>query len=520
MADTALISGNTEPGPLRAPPPPDLTGARAAFVILGLFLAILMAGLDSLVVTTALPKIAASLHQVSGITFVASAYLITSTISIPIFSKLADRYSRRNVFLVGLGIFIVGSALSGLSQDLNELIAFRGVQGFGTGGFIPVAIAMVAVLFPPETRARLTGLLAGAGGIAIVVGPLLGSYIVDVTTWRWVFYVNLPIGIASAIVLLVALEPLRPERQGRFDVVGAGLLSGWVAALMFALIQVTEGGWAWTYPGTIALLALALIGLGLFVAWELRRADPLVPLRLMGRRVFAASGGIALFNGVVFTSVITFLSVFVGIVLLHEGPGAANDVRDVIYFFAVPLILGAFLSGLLLSRFPYRTVLCPSLAVAAGSAFFLAQVSATTPLWVLSFGFLPTGGLVLPLIPMGFGGGVALAGVVVVIQNEISRSEVGAAVGFNRFLQSLGGAVGLSLLTAFQTWRLAVHTTSASGMASGGLGALVASYDDLFFVLAVLMLAAFLSSLFLRGRIVPIPKGVEAPGVPPTEVPV
>ena len=274
MVDAALTSGNAEPEPRRASAPPDLTGAKAAFVILGLFLAILMAGLDSLVVTTALPKIAASLHQVSGITFVASAYLITSTISIPIFSKLADRYSRRNVFLVGLGIFIVGSALSGVSQDLHELIAFRGVQGFGTGGFIPVAIAMVAVLFPPETRARLTGLLAGAGGIAIVVGPLLGSYIVDVTTWRWVFYVNLPIGIASAIVLLVALEPLRPERQGRFDVVGAGLLSGWVAALMFALIQVTTGGWAWTYPGTIALLALALIDLGLFVGWELRRADP------------------------------------------------------------------------------------------------------------------------------------------------------------------------------------------------------------------------------------------------------
>ena len=245
-----------------------------------------------------------------------------------------------------------------------------------------------------------------------------------------------------------------------------------------------------------------------------------MPLRLMGRRVVAASGGIALFNGVVFTSVITFLSVFVGIVLLHEGPGAANDVRDVIYFFAVPLILGAFLSGLLLSRFPYRTVLCPALAVAAGSAFFLAHVSSTTPLWVLRFGFLPTGGLVLPLIPMGFGGGVALAGVVVVIQNEISRSEVGAAVGFNRFLQSLGGAVGLSLLTAFQAWRLAVHTASSSGTASGSLGALVASYDDLFFVLALLMLAAFLSSLFLRGRIVPAPKGVEAPGVPPTEAPV
>ena len=499
------MSGVPSTVPGAAPPDPGdpesryLHGPNAALVLLGLFLAILLAGLDALVVSTALPKIAASLHQASGITFVVGAYLITSTVSIPIFSKLSDRYSRRNVFLLGLAVFIVGSALSGTSQNLDELIAFRGVQGFGSGGFIPVGIAMVTVLFPPAQRARLTGILSGAAGISIAVGPLLGSYIVDVTTWRWVFYVNLPLGILAAALLFVYLGPLRPAERGRFDVTGAALLSAWVASLMFALVQVSDAGWAWTDPRVEGLLAVATIGFGAFVAVELRERDPLVPLRLLGRRAIGASGGIALFNGIVFTSVLTFLSVLVGIVLLGSGPNAVNDVRDLIYFFAGPMVLGATLGGQFLSRLAYRTVIAPALAVATLMMFLLARTTASTPIWVLAFGFLPTGGLVLPLMPMGFAVGLALVGTLIVVQNEASEREVGAAIGFNRFLQSLGGAVGLSLLTAYQEWRLQVHESSVTAP-SQLLGAIVASYDDVFLVMTALLGIAFLCSLFLRGR--------------------
>ena len=158
------------------------TEIASILVLVGVFFAILMGAMDGLVVATVLPTIAVDLHQVNGVTFVAGAYLISSTISIPIFARLSDIASRRNVFLVGLATFIVGSALAGLSQNLDELIVFRGIQGFGGGGVFPVAIAMVAVLYPPETRARVTGLLTGAAGIAIVAGPLVGSYIVTITT--------------------------------------------------------------------------------------------------------------------------------------------------------------------------------------------------------------------------------------------------------------------------------------------------------------------------------------------------
>ncbi len=488
----------TAPDPA-ATRPTYLTGGAAAGVVLGIFLAILLAGLDALVVATALPTIAASLHQADGITFVASAYLIASTVAIPLFSKLSDLYSRRSIFLIALAIFIGGSALAGTSQTLGELILFRGIQGFGSGAFLPVGIAMVALLFSPENRARLTGVLSAAGGISIVVGPLLGSYIVDVTTWRWVFYVNLPIGVAAMIVLLLTLGPLRPTERGRFDVAGAVLLAGWVSALMYPLVEISDASWTWTTPASVALLAAATVLLVLFVAFELRSRDPLVPLRLLGRRVVAATGTISLVTGIVLTALITLLSVFVGVVLLPGNPNEANLVRDVVYFFAIPLILGAVASGGLLARLPYRIVMVPSLLLAGVCALFLYGVTPSTPLWTLADGFLPVGGLVLPLIPFGFGAGVGLAGATIAIQNEVPRHEVGAGIGITRFLQSLGGAVGLSLFTVYITWR---STQGLPPIPTPGdaLAAAVAAYRAVFLVMAVLTILAGAVALGISGR--------------------
>jgi EmrB/QacA subfamily drug resistance transporter len=486
-------------------PVPSLTGITEYLVLAGVFLAILMGAMDSLVVATVLPNIALDLHQVDGVTFVVSAYLISSTISIPIFARLSDIASRRNVFIAGLTIFIVGSALAGLSQNLTELIIFRGMQGFGGGGVFPVAIAMVTVMFPPETRAKITGFLSGAAGLAIVLGPLVGSWIVSVTTWRWVFYINLPFGILAIAVLLIGVGPLRPAVAGRFDFPGAGLLSGWVATLMVALVQVSDAGWAWSDPRILGLLVTTVALFALFLWWELRSAEPLVPLRLLGRRVIAASSGTMLFTGVVFSALITFLSVFVGIVLLHSGPNAPGDVRDIIYFLAVPLILGAALSGQILSRVSYRNVVAPGLLVAGLAGFLLTNLTSSVPLWVLAFGFLPVGGIVLPLIPMGFGLGLGLAATTIAVQNEAPTAEVGAAIGLTRFFQSLGGALGISLLTVFQSWRfhnLAAGATSPSATTN----ALVTSYSDVFLVLTLCILVAFAFSLFLTGR-VPIGTG-------------
>ncbi len=486
-----------------------LSGVASALVLAGVFFAVLMGAMDGLVVATVLPTIATDLNQVNGVTFVSGAYLISSTISIPIFARLSDISSRRNVFLSGLVVFIVGSALAGLSQNLAELIVFRAIQGAGGGGVFPVAIAMIAVLFPPKTRARAIGVLTGAAGLAIVLGPLVGSYIVSVTTWRWVFYINLPFGVMAMVVTLAALGPLKPLAKGEYDVPGTGLLSGWVGALMVALVQVSDSGWAWTDPRIITLLGASVVLFAGFFWWELRVDQPLVPLRLMKSRIIAAASGVMFFTGIVFSSLISFLSVFVGIVLLHNGPSATADVRDIIYFLAVPLILGAAFAGQILVRTSYRAVIIPGLAFASVVAFFLGEFTSSTPLWVLSAGFVPTGGIALPLIPLGFGLGLSLSVPTVAVQNEAPRDEVGTAIGLTRFLQSLGGALGISLLTAFETWRYQALSAGVTSPASV-TNALITTYDEIFLALAACVVAAFVFSLFFRGR-VPLTKSESEP---------
>ncbi len=515
---TERSAPQAEPGSGEGPTRPDRGAKRPSdlegvLVLVGIFFAVLMGAMDSLVVSTVLPTIAGDLHQVNGVTFVVSAYLVASTIAIPIFSRLSDISSRRNVFLAGLAIFIAGSALAGFSQNLTELIVFRSVQGFGGGGVFPVAIAMVAVMFPPETRTRAIAFLSAASGISIVAGPLLGSYIVSVTTWRWVFYVNLPFGAFALLVLLLGVGPLRSSTPGRFDVPGAALSSAWIGALIVALVQVSDAGWAWTDPRVVALLASAAVVLALWIVWELRTPSPLVPLRLLRRPVIASANAIMLVSGVVLSSLITFLSLYLGIVLRLS----AGDIRDMIYFAALPMLAGVMLTGTLLNRVSYRTLVVPGLLLSGLAALALTSLTATTPLWAFSFGFLPTGGLTLPLIPVGFGLGIALAGATIAVQNEAPAADVGAAVGLTKFFQTFGGAVGISLLTSFQTWRIAQLSAGATTPASE-LGAVVTSYNEILLVLAVATLLAFVAAFWLTGRISVRRSGIPGAKEPPRPV--
>jgi EmrB/QacA subfamily drug resistance transporter len=492
--------------------PAALTGT---LVVLGILAALLMGALDNFVVLTALPQIVTDLGQPNGVTFVVSSYLISSTVAIPIFGKLSDLFSRRNVFLLGLVIFIAGSLASGLSQNLNELIAFRAIQGFGSGDFFPVGISIVAVLFPPETRARLIGLLSGVFGIATVAGPLLGSYIVDNLSWRWVFYANIPVGLVGIVLLVTTLGPLRPTLKRTFDIPGAALLAGWVGSLMYALIQVSDAGWAWTDPRVLGLLLATVVLFAGFVVWELRAEQPLVPLRLFGRRVVAGAGGTAFFVGFAVFSLSTFVSVLVGLVLITPGASSADVVRDVLYALIGPLVIGAALGGQLLTRLSYRNLTAAGALISAAGFVFLTATTVTTPVWVVAYGFLPVGGIVLPLIPIGFGAGLTLPVFILAVQNEVPTADVGAASGLVQFLQSLGASMGVSLLAVFQQWRYHAFAPAApaGGCAPTGaptpicasydastLAALVHSYDQLFTLMLALMLVTFAVSFLLVGR--------------------
>lgn len=509
-----------------------LTARRELLITVGILLALLMGALDNFVALTALPTILVQFGEPNSGTFVISAYVIATTAAIPIFAKLSDIWSRRNVFLGSLVIFIAGSMLSGVSQNITELIVFRAIQGFGSGGFFPVGIAIVAVVFPPKTRARVIGALSGVFGIAVVAGPLIGSAIVQYTTWRWVFYVNIPVGIAGLVIIVTSLGALRPEKIRRFDVAGAVLLIAWVGALMFPLYQIADAGWAWTDARSLGLFGLGAALIVIFIVWELRAENGLVPLRLFGHRVLAAGGGSTFFIGMVFFPVATFLSLVVGVVLAASTANASETVRDILYFLVIPLVVGAALGGQLLTRLPYRIVTIVGLIIGVFGMVGLTQLTVSTPLWIFAMGFIPVGGVIISLIPLGFGIGMTFPVFLLAAQNEVGTADVGEAGGLIQFLQSLGGAVGLSVLASFQTTRFASLDplpdpaclspspplqTCASYL--GSLKAsLVSSYDQTFVVMVGLMAVAFFFALFLRGRLPKTRPGELSPDAqPPAE---
>lgn len=500
--------------------PPVLSRRRAALILGGIMAGILMGALDNLVVSTVLPKIVQDLNaSANGQAFVVSSYLITSTVGTPVFGKLSDAHSRRNFFLLGLVIFIVGSALSGLSQNLAELIAFRAVQGFGSGAFFPIGLSIIAVLFRPETRARLTGVFSSIFGIAIVVGPFLGSYIVDHTTWRWIFYVNLPIGVAGIATLLASLGPLYPKTSPKFDLAGALLLSGWIGALMLALIENAYNSVAWTDPVILGLLASTAILFVGFILWETGEPNPLVPLAYFRQRVIAASSAVSFFRGSFLFAISTFISIYVGFVLW----GNSDVVRDVLYGFVGPLVIGSVFGGQLLTRVPYRALVATGMGLMTFGALLLLFIKASTPTWVFSYGFLPTGGILLDLIPLGLGVGLTFASTALSVQYAVPPRELGQATSLVQFMASLGGAVIVSVLTSFQASRLSALTSvpalSVYGMCkvfgptSAACAPAVTSWVQTFSVAFPLAIAALVASLFMTGR---LPRSrPSGPGAPP-----
>ncbi len=519
-------------GQTYAPRIPVLSRGQAALILTGIMLGILLGALDNLVVVTALPQIVTDLNQRNGVPFVVTSYLIAATIATPIFGRLSDIYSRRNFFLLGLGIFMVGSVLAGLAQSLPQLIAFRAIQGFGSGAFFPIGLSMIAVLFSPQTRARLTGVFSSIFGIATILGPFVGSYIVDHTTWRWVFYVNLPIGVAAVIVVLLSVGLLRPTGRKSFDSIGSALLAGWVGAFMFALFQTSQGGWALTDPRVLGLFVVAAAMFVAFVQWELRTAEPVVPLRFFAKRVIAASSGVAFLRGAVMITVTTFLSIIVAFVL----GGNPDAVRNTLYWFVVPLIIGSAVGGQLLVRVAYRPLTVAGMAIMALGVFFLTTISANTSLWDLWNGFLPTGGIGLYLIPLGFGIGLTFAVTTLSIQYAVPPKDIGSASSFVQFFGNLGGAVGLSILTSYQQARQNALDPIPPGVScpvppvgvpdpaclpyySSLQAAAATSYAEAFVILLGISIAAVVFALFLTGR---LPRTRATPGeasLPPSEIP-
>ncbi len=417
-----------------------------ALVLGGLLTGLLLGFMDVTIVATAGPTIISDLGGLSLYAWVFSAFVIVQTIVIPIFGKLSDLYGRKRFFLLGLVLFMLGSALSGASQNIYELIVFRAVQGIGFGAFVPATLAIAADMFPPERRGRVQGLLFSVNGIAFAVAPAAGSYLTETVSWRWIFYINLPFGIISFLIIFLTLRESRNISASAFsDWVGATALGGFLALFMMGLFL---GGstFAWVSWEEVALFAGSGLVLLTFVFVERRAKEPVLPLRLFRTRTISAATGVNILRAMVLFGLIAYLPLYAQAVL----GASVTEVRNAVYALALPLTLGILLSGATLSRMGYRNVILVGAGVLVVGLVALQSLNSSSSLIQL-----------MELeVPIGLASGLMIPPTIVAFQNSVGRTEIGVASALAAFTLNLGAAIGVATLGAIQTNKFTAQLSS------------------------------------------------------------
>jgi EmrB/QacA subfamily drug resistance transporter len=474
----------------------------------GAMLGMLLAALDQTIVATALPRIVADLNGLNHLSWVVTAYLVTSTVTVPLYGKLSDLYGRKRLFMIAITLFLVGSALCGAAQTMTELILFRGLQGLGAGGLIPLTFAVIGDLFSPRERGRFQGLTGAVWAVAAVVGPLLGGYLTDSASWRWIFYINLPVGVIALVVVATTMHIPSHRREHRIDYPGAALLTAGTVLLLLAAVW---GGQ--NYPwGSAQILGLLLGGgalIAAFLAVETRAAEPILPLALFSNSIFAVSSAATLVIGAVLFGALIYIPLFV------QGVtgGSATNSGVVLIPLSLGWVLTSVVSGYLISRTGrYRRFpIAGSLIVVVG-------------FWLLTRMDIHTSSLTTTgdMLVIGFGMGLVAQTYVLAVQNAVPPREMGTATASVLFFRSIGGAFAVAAFGSILTTRLrselavqlghAANTVDVqrilqapgsgnrlgSQMVDGIRSALSSSLHSVFVVCFVLALVALVVSVLLR----------------------
>jgi len=414
---------------------PEQIGQRRRLVIIGaLLLGMLLAALDQTIVATALPTIAGDLHGLSHLSWVVTAYLLASTVSTPLWGKLGDLYGRKTFFQASIIIFLIGSVLAGLSHTMIQLIAFRAVQGIGGGGLLTGAQTIVADVVPARERGRYQGLFGGVFGVTSVLGPLIGGFFVDNLSWRWVFYVNLPIGIVALAVVAAVLPGHLRRAAHKIDYLGTVLLAGAATSLVL-LTSLGGTTYAWASTPIYLLAAGAVVCGALFVWAESRAAEPVIPLHLFRNRIFSASSAVGFVVGFAMFGAIAYLPQYMQIV-----KGVSPTISGLRL---LPLMAGllttSIICGRLVSRWGrYRIFPIFGTATMTIGLYLLSHLGVTTSDWLAS----------LYMLVLGAGIGASLQVLVVAVQNAVSYADLGAATAGATFFRSIGGSFGTSVFGA------------------------------------------------------------------------
>jgi EmrB/QacA subfamily drug resistance transporter len=424
-----------------------LSRRRIVEVLIAVMLGMLLAALDQTVVGTAMPRIIADLNGLQHYAWVATAYLLASTATMPIWGKLSDAYGRKRFFLAGMVVFIAGSALCGQSHSMTELILFRALQGIGGGAMMPISQAIIGDIFPPAQRARWTGLLMSIFAVATILGPLLGGWITDNSSWRWAFYVNLPVGIVAVAAGAYALPGHVSLRRHLIDYLGAALL---VAASVPLLLGLSWGGteYPWASVQIVGLFVFSGVMWVLFLLRELRAAEPVINPRLFENSIFTVSSLASAIQSAAMFGAIMFLPLFVQGVL---GKSATNS--GVIL---MPMMLAAMATAIgagqiLAHTGRYKALVVGGFGAVVGGAYLLSLMGVDTS----------QGTLARNMVIMGLGLGIAMSAFTVIVQNQYPTQRLGEVTAGLQFFRQIGSTIGLAVFgTILNTQFAAAMTTN------------------------------------------------------------
>ena len=430
------------------------THRQILVIFSGLMLGMLLAALDLTIVTTALPTITSELGGLNHLSWVVTSYLLASTVSTPLYGKLGDLYGRKRLFQTAIVLFLAGSVLCGVAQSMGQLIAFRALQGLGGGGLMVLCMAIIADVVSPRERGRYMGYFGAVFGAAMVGGPLLGGFLTDQVSWRWVFYVNVPVGIAALLVTAIVLPASAGREKPKIDYLGAGLLT---AAVTCLVLLTTWGGteYAWGSPVIVLLGVAAAVLLAVLLAVERRTEEPVVPIHLFANRSFNVASSVSFIIGVAMFGAISFLPLFLQVV---NGSSATNS-----GLLLLPLMLGllgaSMISGRIISATGrYKVFPISGCVVAAAAMFLLSTMGAGTS----------KGTVTVYMVALGIGIGLVMQTLILAAQNAVGRTEIGVATSSVSFFRSMGGSVGVALFGALFNNLLAHSAAARVEVGDGG----------------------------------------------------
>jgi EmrB/QacA subfamily drug resistance transporter len=464
---------------------PTYSRRQILLIVSGLMMGLFLAALDQTIVSTALTTIARDFNRLNLYGWVVTAYLLTSTASTPLYGKISDQFGRKRIFQFSIVVFLIGSALSGLSQNMYQLIAFRGLQGLGAGGLMTLALAIIGDVIPPRERGRYQAYFGAVFGLSSVIGPLLGGFLVDQASWRWVFYVNLPLGAIALVVINRVLKLDHTPRRSRIDVLGSVLIVGGVSLFLVGVqlagnaARLTTSSYAFGISGLILVAA--------FVWWEGKAPEPIIPLKLFRDRVFKVANTLGFVTGSIMFGALIFIPLY-----LQTVRGVSPTMAGLRL---LPLLAGILMAsittGRLVSRFGrYKAFVVVGTGVMAIGLGIMSTISVSTGAW-------PLAGM---LFIVGLGMGLFMQTLVLAVQNSVRPEYMGVGTAAITFFRSLGGAVGSAVLGAVLVLKereALPHDTEVYGKLAFQ-HAFVSGVDAAYLYAVPIAVLAFLLSFLLR----------------------